>query len=231
MMFGLFLKQMIDRGSLNEATLARKIGVRQQYLSAVESGREKPPSIKRCEQIAEVLELSKKDRDQLYRLAILGRANKEMKPFLENLEHKKSVIHFSEKESEYVKVPLLGSCPASPKSWVDDEVQAWHYFPKEILRGRRLYLLKAKGDSMNKAGIDDGDLVIVDADSQPTNGRIVVVCVDHEYTMKRFYRNDEQVTLMPDSNNQIHAPMMFSAKKSEILLRGVVEAVHWKRLK
>jgi SOS-response transcriptional repressor LexA len=84
---------------------------------------------------------------------------------------------------------------------------------------------------MNKAGIDDGDLVIVDADAHPSNGQIVIIYIDHEYTMKRFYKNDEQITLMPDSQNPKHTPMMFDTKKCEIILRGVVEAVHWKKIK
>lgn len=232
MTFGVFLKKVIESTHFSEADLAKKLGVSKSYLSSVESGREKPPAIKRCHEIADILELSKKDRDELIRRALLERASDEVHPFLlKSLEHKNRVVHLSEKESNYAKVPLLGSCPASPKMWVEDEVQSWYHFPKEIMKGRRLYLLKAKGDSMNKAGIDDGDLVIVDADAQPTNGRIVIVCVDHEYTIKRFYKNLDQVTLLPDSNNPNHSPMIFDSKKSDILLRGVVEAVHWKKLR
>ena len=130
----------------------------------------------------------------------------------------------------FTMIPILGSCPASPKSWVDDNVEEWEELPEKIVKGRRMYLVKAKGDSMNDAGIDDGDLILVDADAEPHNGSIVVICVDYEFTVKKFYKKDHTITLNPDSKNKDHQPMMFD-NTANIKLRGVVEAVYMKKLK
>lgn len=130
----------------------------------------------------------------------------------------------------YVRLPLLGTCPASEKSVVQDEVERWIEFPKDLVRGRRLYLLRVRGDSMNRAGIEDGDVVIVEADKEPANGQIVVARVDSESTIKRFYRSDDRITLTPDSTNPRQQPMVFT-KKNEVMLRGCVEAVWMKRVK
>lgn len=130
----------------------------------------------------------------------------------------------------YVRLPLLGTCPASQKSVVQDEVERWIEFPKELVRGRRLYLLRVRGDSMNRAGIDDADIVIVDADKEPVNGSIVVARIDSESTLKRFYRSEDRITLTPDSTNPKHQPETFT-KKNEVMLRGVVDFIWMKKVK
>jgi len=132
--------------------------------------------------------------------------------------------------TRYVKVPLLGTCPASAKQIINDEVVDWEYLPRELVRGQRVYLLKIKGDSMNRAGIDDGDRVVVYADQQPENGEITVALVDGECTIKRWFRSDYHITLTPDSTNPKHQPQTFT-KANEVLVRGVVRAVWMKRLK
>lgn len=230
MKFAQSLKAAVEKSGITQTELAKKLAVSRNYLSAILAGREKPPTIDRCEQIFEVLNLTKKESEALIKMAMIERSSKEMRPILER-SFSGSVIPLTEDIKDYAKIPLLGKCPASAKAWVSDEVEGWHYFPKQLVRGRRLYLLKAHGDSMNRAGIDNGDLVIVDADAHPANGRIVVVCIDHEYTIKRFHRSGTSVTLSPDSYNQEHSPTIFDIDDYEIHLRGVVEAIHYKKLK
>lgn len=132
--------------------------------------------------------------------------------------------------TRYIKVPLLGHCPASEKTVVNDEVLAWEYLPREIVCGQRVYLLKIKGDSMNRAGIDDGDRVVVCADQQPDNGDVTVVLVDGECTLKRWHRTGHTITLVPDSTNPKHQPQTFT-KANDISVRGVVRAVWMKRVR
>lgn len=131
---------------------------------------------------------------------------------------------------EYVKAPLLGTCPASDKEIVHEEIVEWEWMPRDELRGQRVYLLRARGDSMNRAGIDDGDKIVVFADAQPENGDIVVARIDGECTIKRYAFDGKVLTLSPDSTNPKHQPRTFT-KKNEVLVRGVVRRVWMKRLK
>lgn len=147
-----------------------------------------------------------------------------IKPDPESLPAGAKIVSTDPKD--YDHVPLLGNCPASKKAWHLDEVEAYHPILKSVTRGRRIYLLRAAGDSMDQAGIKDQDLMVVDADSQAANGSIVVVCVDHEYTVKRFYKTGDKVTLIPNSSNPKHQPMEFDATTCDIRLRGVVLGVH-----
>ena len=48
------------------------------------------------------------------------------------------------------------------------------------------FLMRVDGDSMKDAGIFDGDLLVVDRALKPVSGRVVVVAVNGEYTVKRL---------------------------------------------
>lgn len=48
----------------------------------------------------------------------------------------------------------------------------------------RCFMLRVSGDSMEGAGIFDGDLIVVDKKIQPTHGLIVVALIDGGYTIK-----------------------------------------------
>jgi SOS-response transcriptional repressor LexA len=93
-----------------------------------------------------------------------------------------------------------------------------------------MFIMKIHGDSMNRAGIDNGDMVIVDIEREPKNGNIVVARVDDECTIKRYYKTDHTITLSPDSRNPEHQPMIFT-KSNKIVIHGVVDSIYLKRLK
>ena len=54
---------------------------------------------------------------------------------------------------------------------------------------------------MNRAGLDEGDLLIVDRSLTPKNNDIVIMRVDSEFTVKRFNKQGEKIFLTPDSSN------------------------------
>ena len=57
------------------------------------------------------------------------------------------------------------------------------------------FLLRVRGESMTGAGIDDGDVLVVDRSLEPVHGRIVVAMVDGEFTVKRLYQRDGNAVL------------------------------------
>lgn len=50
------------------------------------------------------------------------------------------------------------------------------------------YLLRVAGASMHDAGIDDGDILLVDKAIKPKHGDVVVAVVDGEFTVKTLYQ-------------------------------------------
>lgn len=231
MKFGLLLTKFRQNKDITKTDLAEKVGVSPPYIMAIESGKKKPPTQDKCERIAGALDLNSQERVEFLNTAVLERSREEAKNLISKGMKKSPIIELTDNFKNYDRIPQFEHCPASHKEWVSDEVLRYHALPREISKGRKLYILKAKGDSMNKAGIDNGDLVLVDADAVPVDGKIVVVCVDHEYTMKRFFRSGDQMTLVPESTNPIHRPESFHHSKHDIKIRGVVDKIYLKELR
>ncbi|MCA6218941.1 translesion error-prone DNA polymerase V autoproteolytic subunit [Ideonella sp. B7] len=57
------------------------------------------------------------------------------------------------------------------------------------------YLMRVRGASMREAGIDDGDVVLVDRAIKPVHGHIVVAVVDNDFTVKRLWRRGSNIKL------------------------------------
>ena len=81
------------------------------------------------------------------------------------------------------------------------------------------FALRIRGDSMIKAGILNGDLVVIRPQQTADNGQIVVARIGDEATCKRLYRRNGQIWLMPE--NDAYSPI----DGSEAELIGIVKAV------
>lgn len=104
-------------------------------------------------------------------------------------------------EERNVNVPLVGSVAAGYPILAVEEVEAYIPIPESLSRGRELFALNVKGESMIKAGIFDGDIVIVHRTPVATNGEIVVALIEDEATVKRFYKENGHFRLQPENDN------------------------------
>lgn len=57
------------------------------------------------------------------------------------------------------------------------------------------FLMRVRGTLMKDAGIDDGDVVLVDRAIKPTHGHVVVAVVDGEFTIKQLWKRGDRVKL------------------------------------
>ena len=57
------------------------------------------------------------------------------------------------------------------------------------------FLMRVSGTSMKDAGIDDGDVVLVDRAIKPCHGHVVVAVVDGEFTVKRLWKRGDRMKL------------------------------------
>jgi DNA polymerase V len=60
---------------------------------------------------------------------------------------------------------------------------------------------RVKGDSLKNAGIENGDLLIIDRSIEPVNGKIAVCYIDGEFTAKRIQINKDEILLIPENEN------------------------------
>ena len=93
---------------------------------------------------------------------------------------------------------------------------------KLIKPNQKYFLLRASGDSMNEAGINDGDLVLIKQQQTANNKDLVVALIDDEATIKELNKSDNMIVLKPKSNNNIHQPIILT---SDFRVQGVVETV------
>jgi DNA polymerase V len=84
------------------------------------------------------------------------------------------------------------------------------------------FYAKASGNSMIGAGIDDGDIMVIDRSLEPTNNKIAVCCIDGEFTVKRIKTEKNCVYLMPE-NSAFEAIKV--AENNELIIWGIVTYV------
>ena len=97
-------------------------------------------------------------------------------------------------------VPLIGTVTAGVPILAAQSVE--DYIPVPIdQRGRSLFALRVKGDSMINAAILDGDIVIVEQTPVAENGDIVVALIEDEATVKRFYKEKGHFRLQPENDS------------------------------
>ena len=94
---------------------------------------------------------------------------------------------------------------------------------KELVRNKdATFYARVSGESMIGAGLDDGDLLVIDRSLSPENGRIAVCLVDGEFTVKRIKKEKNKLYLMPE--NKKYKPIELK-EENELIIWGVVEYV------
>ena len=86
-----------------------------------------------------------------------------------------------------------------PEAVDDGEADAVTIDDYLIERPSSTVLVRVKGDSMQDAGILDGDLVVVEKRAAAKRGDIVVAIVDNQFTLKRLESESGQFVLKPEN--------------------------------
>lgn len=121
-----------------------------------------------------------------------------------------------------INVPLVGAVACGTPVLARENIEAMIPVSINLARpGYKYYLLKADGDSMDRAGINDGDLVLIRQQQTAENGDFVVALIDDEATIKEFRRGKDVVALMPKSTNKIHQPIILT---EDFKVQGIVIA-------
>lgn len=101
------------------------------------------------------------------------------------------------------KVPLLGAVSCGIPKFAEGNIEEYVQLPTAIFGKGDFFLLRASGDSMIEAGIDDGDLVLVRHQDHADPGQIVVALIgEDEATLKRFYPEPNKGIIRLHPENQ-----------------------------
>ena len=108
--------------------------------------------------------------------------------------------NFNLTRREVVNVPLVGTVAAGQPLLAVENVDSYFPIPAEYLPNKQTFMLKVKGNSMIKAGILNGDDVIVVEQNTARDGDIVVALIEDSATVKTFYREDGYIRLQPEND-------------------------------
>ena len=94
---------------------------------------------------------------------------------------------------------------------------------KELVKNKEAtFYAKVSGESMVGAGLDDGDLLVIDRSLDPESGKIAVCFIDGEFTVKRIKKVGDRLYLMPENKKYKRIEIK---EENELIIWGVVEYV------
>jgi repressor LexA len=122
--------------------------------------------------------------------------------------------------SKTIKVPVVGYVPCGAPFLAEENIEKQIVVSEKIAKPPYQYfILRAVGDSMNKAGINDGNLVLVRQQMTANNGDMVVALIDDEATIKRMRLRKDHIILEPESTNPEHCPIVL---ERDFRIQGIV---------
>ncbi|MCC8016086.1 MAG: transcriptional repressor LexA [Clostridiales bacterium] len=103
--------------------------------------------------------------------------------------------------NEINRTAIVGSVPCGTPEYKEENIEEYVSLPTAIFGKGDFFILRASGQSMIEAGIDDGDLVVVRKQMYADEGDIIVALVDNQNTLKRFYRDEKnkKIILHPEN--------------------------------
>ena len=120
-----------------------------------------------------------------------------------------------------VDIPIIGTIAAGqPIEAIENHQGKVSLSDARISDHKNYYALRVSGDSMIDEGIFDGDIVVIKKQSSAENGQTVVAVIDdNEATLKKIYREKNQIRLQPRN------PNMKPLFRTEVEVRGIVVQV------
>ncbi|MDF0716930.1 translesion error-prone DNA polymerase V autoproteolytic subunit [Muricauda sp. 334s03] len=135
-----------------------------------------------------------------------------------------ALTFFAPDENEDVTIPISNNTvSAGFPSPADDFKEKRISLDKTLVKNKEAtFYARVSGKSMIDAGLDDGDLLIIDRSMEAEHGKIAVCFLDGEFTVKRLHIEKNAITLMPE--NKSYKPIKVS-KDTDLLIWGVVTYV------
>jgi repressor LexA len=120
------------------------------------------------------------------------------------------------------ELPVLGRVAAGKPTLAVENLEGTIPLPTEWARGKEVFLLRVKGDSMFPYILPD-DYVVVRSQPSAENGDVVVTLVGEEATVKRFFKKGRKIELKPD--NERWETIQIEEGSGEVQILGKVIGV------
>jgi DNA polymerase V len=122
---------------------------------------------------------------------------------LKHLKHTDNLDFFAVDDEIASTIPMFSDAvqagfPSPAEDHMDMELNLNDHL---VQNPSATFCVKAIGESMKDAGIQSGDIMIVDKSLEPSNRSIVLAVIDGEFTVKRVNMNENELYLMPENNS------------------------------
>ena len=120
---------------------------------------------------------------------------------LNKISESEELEFYSAETTTELKIPLFESgvsagFPSPADDYLDLPIDLNEFL---IKHPAATFYVRVKGNSMEGAGIRNGDLLIVDRAEEPRNKSIVLGVINGEFTVKRIKKKGSDLYLMPDN--------------------------------
>jgi len=202
------IKEVIEKNGIKQTWLAEQLGKSYNMVNSYVQNR-RQPSLEDLFRIAIILKVDV--RELLDKDAVM---KNEQPGSLSDSEE------FVVENAQTIKLPLIGSIACGSPILAIENIEAEIPVSIDLIKGSsKHFLLKAVGNSMNKAGINDGDIVLVKQQNTAVNGDIVVALIDDEATIKELQKTREAIVLKPHSTEPKHKPIILNI---DFKIQGIV---------
>lgn len=136
----------------------------------------------------------------------------------------KNLVFFKPNENNIKDMPLAHTgVSAGFPSPADDFKELRISIDQEVVKNEEAtFYARVDGQSMQGAGLDDGDLLVIDRSKEPEDNAIAVCFIDGEFTVKRLRVEEECVFLIPENPN--YKPIKVT-EDNQLIIWGVVTYV------
>lgn len=123
---------------------------------------------------------------------------------------------------EVIPIPVVGKISAGLPILANENIERYEFAPSSLINKNFTYFyLTVTGDSMNRK-FNDGDIVLVQQQSDLENDEIGVFLIDNEATVKRYKKDKDKIILYPMSTNPEHDPQFYDLKETNVKIIGKV---------
>jgi SOS-response transcriptional repressor LexA len=200
------IKKFRERLGLSQSEFARRLNYSRAFIHQLEKGI-RNPGLSVLQKISETFNvplselIGEKDKfvitedDETILKRIISRLTKEEKERV-----LKSIYML--KKIPLREIPILGYVAAGEPLEIQDILEPIDSItiPEDEVKGVSFGLF-VKGDSMKDLGIDDGDILLVNINSQVESGSLVIAIIDNMVTFKKLKKENGKIFLVPANEN------------------------------
>ena len=133
-------------------------------------------------------------------------------------------------KTAYVSAPLVGSIQCGNPEEEEESIEEYVSLPVSMFGKGDFYILRAKGDSMVDAGIEEDDLLVIERNCPALEGDIVVALdEDNQNTLKRYrgFDEDEKCFVLEYENEARYPGKVIKVKGFQVqgVARHVIKAL------